>query len=85
MSNADLSRLTPQQQQEVVARVKMQAQNAANQELLMKTSEKCFPMCVSSPGATLSNKEQTCLAMCFDRYLEAIQVVEQSVMDRQHQ
>ena len=82
MSMPDLSHLSPEQQQQVIQQVQAQAANAASQEVIQITSKKCFAKCVSSPGGTLSNKEQTCLAMCFDRYLDTIRVVEQTMISR---
>jgi mitochondrial import inner membrane translocase subunit TIM13 len=81
----DLSNLSPEQAQQVMQQVRQQGAMQAQQEILQSSSKKCFNMCVSSPGATLSNREQTCLAMCFDRYLEAMQVVSQSMSDRSNQ
>jgi import inner membrane translocase subunit TIM13 len=85
MSQPDLSNLSPEQAQAVMQQVRQQGAMQAQQEILVSSSKKCFEKCVSRPGATLSNKEQTCLAMCFDRYLETMQVVSQSMADRSNQ
>ena len=82
MSANDLANLSPQQAEQVMQQVKQQGAMQAQQEILVSSSKKCFDKCVSRPGATLSNKEQTCLAMCFDRYLETMQVVQQAMQDR---
>ena len=85
MSQQDLSNLSPEQAQQVMQQVRQQGAMQAQQEILVSSSKKCFEKCVTRPGATLSNKEQTCLAMCFDRYLETMQVVSQSMSDRSNQ
>lgn len=43
-----------------------------HQEVLLQSlNEKCFKMCVSTPGSSLDNSQQKCLAKCTDRYIEA--------------
>ena len=32
--------------------------------------DKCFKVCVTSPGGSLSGSEQKCLSRCMDRYQE---------------
>ena len=85
MSQPDFSNLSPEQAQQVMQQVRQQGAMQAQQEVLVSSSKMCFDKCVKKPGATLSNKEQTCLAMCFDRYVEAMQVVSQSMSDRSNQ
>ena len=81
----DMNNLSTEQRQAVMQQIAQNAGQAAMQELLSTASHKCFDKCVTSPGATLSNKEQTCLAMCYDRYVQSIEVVKQGIMDRQNQ
>ena len=57
-------------------------QAAAVNELLELVNSSCYKKCVTSPGSTLSNKEQTCLAMCFDRFLDVQQIVVNAVNNR---
>ncbi|KIK80968.1 hypothetical protein PAXRUDRAFT_833202 [Paxillus rubicundulus Ve08.2h10] len=52
------------------------------QELMNKTNEKCFAKCVLKPGTSLSSSEETCLARCMDRYMEAFNVVSRSYTQR---
>ncbi|CAD5112611.1 DgyrCDS1824 [Dimorphilus gyrociliatus] len=51
-------------------------------ELLQKLSDKCFKKCVTSPGTSLGNSEQKCIAMCVDRYLDSWNVVSKSYVQR---
>lgn len=80
-----MNNLTTEQRQAVMQRVAQETGQAVMQELITTVSHKCFDKCVTSPGVTLSNKEQTCLAMCYDRYVQSIEVVKQGIMDRQNQ
>jgi len=53
------------------------------QELLVQTiNEKCFKMCVSSPGSSLDTAQQKCLAKCVDRYVEAWNCVSKTVTNK---
>ncbi|EAU83058.2 hypothetical protein CC1G_13534 [Coprinopsis cinerea okayama7 len=40
-------------------------------ERLQNSTEKCYARCIVTPGNDLSNKDKTCLASCFDKYLQA--------------
>lgn len=54
-----------------------------HQELLLQTlNEKCFKMCVTSPGTSLDGSQQKCLAKCVDRYIEAWNSVSRAVTNK---
>jgi import inner membrane translocase subunit TIM13 len=38
------------------------------QEFYQTVRDKCFKICVTSPGSSLSSSEQKCLGRCMDRY-----------------
>jgi hypothetical protein len=38
------------------------------QEFYQTVRDKCFKLCVTSPGGSLSGSEQKCLGRCMDRY-----------------
>lgn len=38
------------------------------QEFYQTVRDKCFKICVTSPGGSLSSGEQKCLGRCMDRY-----------------
>lgn len=42
--------------------------------------DKCFKVCVTSPGGALSGSEQKCLSRCMDRYQDATNVVTKAVV-----
>ncbi|KIL67481.1 hypothetical protein M378DRAFT_159294 [Amanita muscaria Koide BX008] len=52
------------------------------QELMNKGTEKCFAKCVTKPGSSLSNSEQTCLDRCLDRYMDAFTLVSRTYIGR---
>ena len=84
-SMPDMNNLTTEQRQAVMQQIAQNAGQAAMQELLQKVSDKCFVKCVTSPGVALSNKEQICLAIGYDKYVQSLEVVKQGIMDRQNQ
>ena len=81
MDPAALNNLSPEQAEGVIQQIKQNAATAANQEIIQNATKMCYLRCVPSPGAVLSKKEEGCLAMCFDRYLETMQVVSQALQD----
>ncbi|EIM90849.1 uncharacterized protein STEHIDRAFT_165331 [Stereum hirsutum FP-91666 SS1] len=52
------------------------------QELMNKTNEKCYAKCVTKPSTSLSGSEETCLARCLDRYMEAFNIVSRAYTTR---
>jgi len=52
------------------------------QELVNKAGERCYAKCVTKPGDSLSSSEQTCLTRCFERYMEAFNVVSRTYIAR---
>ncbi|KAH9481538.1 Mitochondrial import inner membrane translocase subunit TIM13 [Psilocybe cubensis] len=52
------------------------------QELINKAGDRCFLKCVTKPGESLSSSEQTCLARCLDRYMEAFDIVSRTYTAR---
>ncbi|KAI9567295.1 Tim10/DDP family zinc finger-domain-containing protein [Boletus coccyginus] len=59
------------QKEAVMNAIRAEINLATAQELITKTSEKCFAKCVPKPGGSLTSSEETCLTRCMDRYLEA--------------
>lgn len=50
-----------------------------------KITDKCYVKCIVKPGPKLDNNDQTCLAKCMDRYLDAMTVVSQTMAARSQQ
>ncbi|KAH8981602.1 Tim10/DDP family zinc finger-domain-containing protein [Lactarius hatsudake] len=59
----------------VMASVRNELALANAQELINKTNDKCFAKCVTKPSTSLSSSEETCLSRCFDRYMEAFNII----------
>ncbi|KIJ14208.1 hypothetical protein PAXINDRAFT_116228 [Paxillus involutus ATCC 200175] len=70
------------QKEAVMNSVRSEIALANAQELMNKTNEKCFAKCVLKPGTSLSSSEETCLARCMDRYMEAFNIVSRSYTQR---
>eukprot|EP00241_Pyramimonas_parkeae_P009115 CAMPEP_0114250006 /NCGR_PEP_ID=MMETSP0058-20121206/14464_1 /TAXON_ID=36894 /ORGANISM="Pyramimonas parkeae, CCMP726" /LENGTH=83 /DNA_ID=CAMNT_0001363627 /DNA_START=48 /DNA_END=299 /DNA_ORIENTATION=+ len=66
----------------IMQQVQAEAENAYIQELFTSVREKCIDKCISRPGSSLSSSEQTCLARCCDRYIEATKVVSGVILKR---
>mmetsp|Transcript_24188 Transcript_24188/g.49006 ORF Transcript_24188/g.49006 Transcript_24188/m.49006 type:complete len:86 (+) Transcript_24188:53-310(+) len=82
MSNP-LSQLTPEQRQAVM----MQAQNEANQQIMQQMMDQmtkgCFKRCAGVSGDRLDSKEQACMAVCQDRFLDVRAQVTEALQKRQ--
>ncbi|KAE9551122.1 hypothetical protein FO519_005657 [Halicephalobus sp. NKZ332] len=77
-----LKKLTPEQQTQVIAGVKQQAAIANAQNLITDLSEKCTQKCITAPGSSLSGSEKQCLQRCMDRFMDAWNVVSQTLQKR---
>ncbi|KIY96356.1 import inner membrane translocase subunit Tim13 [Monoraphidium neglectum] len=53
------------------------------QEFYQTVRDKCFKVCVTSPGSSLSSGEQKCLSRCMDRYQDATNVVTKAIVGMQ--
>ncbi|KAF8433370.1 Tim10/DDP family zinc finger-domain-containing protein [Boletus edulis BED1] len=73
------------QRDTVLNAIRAEINLATAQELISKTSEKCFAKCVTKPGTSLSSSEETCLSRCMDRYLEAFNIVSRTLTSRANQ
>ena len=67
---------------DLMGRVQAELNARHIQEIAQTVSEKCFVKCVTRPSTTLSSSEQSCLARCMDRYIEAISVVMKTLSER---
>uniref|UniRef100_M4C105 Mitochondrial import inner membrane translocase subunit n=1 Tax=Hyaloperonospora arabidopsidis (strain Emoy2) TaxID=559515 RepID=M4C105_HYAAE len=67
---------TPQQKTELVNR------QQALQELTQNLQEKCFDKCISRPSGKLDGKQQNCLALCINRYIDTMKVVSEAMVQR---
>ncbi|CAB3407270.1 unnamed protein product [Caenorhabditis bovis] len=77
-----LKKLSPEQQEQVIAGVKQQAALSNAQNLVTDISEKCTNKCITSPGTSLSNGEKQCLQRCMDRFMESWNLVSQTLQKR---
>ncbi|EWM22746.1 hypothetical protein NSK_005889 [Nannochloropsis salina CCMP1776] len=75
-------KLTPDQQEAVIHKFRAEMAAQAMQELVQKMTDKCFSKCTGKSGNRLDSKEQNCVAMCMDRYIETMNVVQHSLSER---
>ncbi|GBC01827.1 hypothetical protein RclHR1_04350003 [Rhizophagus clarus] len=68
--------------QAVMDQVRNELALANAQELINKINEKCFSKCITKPGNKLESSEQTCVAKCMDRYMEAWNIVSRAYISR---
>ncbi|CAH0488602.1 unnamed protein product [Peronospora farinosa] len=78
----DGANFTPQQKAELVNRVRSEVQQQALQELTQNLQEKCFDKCISRPNGKLDGKQQNCLALCINRYIDTMKVVSEAMVQR---
>ncbi len=92
-----LKKLSPEQQNQVIAGVKQQAALANAQSLItvcpdpsrisscltaQDLSEKCTAKCLTNPGNALSGTEKQCLQRCMDRFMDSWNLVSQVLQKR---
>ncbi|KAF5359642.1 hypothetical protein D9756_003180 [Leucocoprinus leucothites] len=68
--------------EQIMNQIKTELALVQAQELITKTNEKCFAKCITKPGTSLSNAEQTCLSRCIDRYMDAFNLVSKTYVSR---
>ncbi|KAH7491543.1 hypothetical protein PRIC1_003046 [Phytophthora ramorum] len=78
----DGASFTPQQKAELVNRVRAEVNQQAMQELTQNVQEKCFDKCITRPNGKLDGKQQNCLALCINRYIDTMKVVSEAMAQR---
>ena len=73
---------TPQQQDAYLAQMKQQVQAQFMQDLIHKVTDQCYKKCTTPSGDGLTSREKGCMANCMDRYMETMQVVNESLSAR---
>ncbi|KNB44590.1 mitochondrial import inner membrane translocase subunit TIM13-like protein [Blastocystis sp. subtype 4] len=78
-----MSEYSPEELQQALQNVRNELNQGHMQEIMkvwdMSVQEKCFNICLTSPGASLSNKDKTCLGNCVDRYIDTMQEVSKAL------
>merc|ERR1712216_429467 len=73
-------RMDGQNSEAVMHQVQSELANAYAQEFFTTVREKCFAKCIPKPGTSLSSGEQTCIARCTDRYVDATRAISNVVL-----
>lgn len=66
----------------VCVQVRAEVQQQALQELTQNLQEKCFDKCLARPSGKLDSKQQNCLALCINRYIDTMKVVSEAMVQR---
>ncbi|CAM9425784.1 unnamed protein product [Ectocarpus sp. 12 AP-2014] len=70
-----------EQQQAIIQQLQEQVQAKALQELMTQMTDQCFNRCAkTSSGDRISSSEQGCLAMCMDRYMDTMGLVNKAMV-----
>mmetsp|Transcript_7847 Transcript_7847/g.23700 ORF Transcript_7847/g.23700 Transcript_7847/m.23700 type:complete len:80 (+) Transcript_7847:423-662(+) len=67
---------------ELMARVETEMQANFSQNIVQIVTDRCFEKCVYSPGKELSNKEKDCTSKCMDRFIDAMNVISDTLRNR---
>mmetsp|Transcript_4185 Transcript_4185/g.8071 ORF Transcript_4185/g.8071 Transcript_4185/m.8071 type:complete len:89 (+) Transcript_4185:196-462(+) len=78
-----LNQLSPEKQQAVIRQLAMQAQQEALSNMMEKMTEVCFKKCAGTSGDKLDSREQSCLALCQDRFFDSKAQVTEALQKRQ--
>uniref|UniRef100_K3WST5 Mitochondrial import inner membrane translocase subunit n=1 Tax=Globisporangium ultimum (strain ATCC 200006 / CBS 805.95 / DAOM BR144) TaxID=431595 RepID=K3WST5_GLOUD len=78
----DQQNFTAAQKNELIMRVRSEVQQQALQELTQNLQEKCFDKCITRPAGKLDSKQQNCLALCINRYIDTMKVVSEAMVQR---
>ncbi|CAB1114097.1 unnamed protein product [Ectocarpus sp. 4 AP-2014] len=70
-----------EQQQAIIQQLQEQVQAKALQELMTQMTDQCFNRCAkTSSGDRINSSEQGCLAMCMDRYMDTMGLVNKAMV-----
>ncbi|GAB9465554.1 hypothetical protein Gpo141_00002960 [Globisporangium polare] len=78
----DQQNFTAAQKNELIMRVRSEVQQQALQELTQNLQEKCFDKCLTRPSGKLDSKQQNCLALCINRYIDTMKAVSEAMVQR---
>ena len=68
--------------QQSIKVLQLQAQIEQQEMLIQTINDKCFKMCIQTPGATVDSSQQKCLGRCIDRYVDAWNSISRSVTNK---
>ncbi|MCJ1246003.1 protein translocase subunit [Trapelia coarctata] len=59
----------------VMEQIRQEAAIEQARRLIEKMNELCFDKCIPTPGTSLSKKEEGCISMCMEKYIDTRNVV----------
>ncbi|KAF5367049.1 hypothetical protein D9758_004052 [Tetrapyrgos nigripes] len=66
----------------IMTQVRTELAQANAQQLVNNMNERCYKACITKPGTSLSGSEETCLARCLDRFMDAFNIVSRTYTAR---
>ncbi|KAL6716984.1 protein translocase subunit [Lecanora helva] len=62
----------------------VQQETAMNnfQKLFERINHHCFEKCIPAPGSSLSKKDESCISMCMDKYMQTWNTVSRQYISR---
>tara|TARA_B110000971_G_C19900226_1_gene449580 strand:+ start:757 stop:999 length:243 start_codon:yes stop_codon:yes gene_type:complete len=78
----DMSKLSPEESQQIVQKMEQEVAGQQLQTTIQSITSLCFKKCAGTSGEKLESREQQCSALCMDRYMDAMQVVVNSMQKK---
>ncbi|KAK2733431.1 protein translocase subunit [Myotisia sp. PD_48] len=66
----------------VLQRLQQETAISNVRQLMQKINENCFEKCISSPGSSLSSKDQACLSACTEKYVSLWNAISRAYISR---
>eukprot|EP01026_Neomeris_dumetosa_P076329 TRINITY_DN81826_c0_g1_i1.p1 TRINITY_DN81826_c0_g1~~TRINITY_DN81826_c0_g1_i1.p1 ORF type:complete len:110 (+),score=4.71 TRINITY_DN81826_c0_g1_i1:49-330(+) len=66
--------------QQVMQDIQQQMGAMHLQEYMTSMRDKCFKVCIQKPSNKLQSSEQQCLSKCIDNYMQATEIVTNSLI-----
>ena len=83
MDPQQLANLTPAQQQMLMQRMQAELHQQQVTDTVQQVTERCTQRCAGTSGDRLDKREQGCMSLCMDRYVDTMGEVQKALMARQ--
>mmetsp|Transcript_13945 Transcript_13945/g.20669 ORF Transcript_13945/g.20669 Transcript_13945/m.20669 type:complete len:87 (+) Transcript_13945:31-291(+) len=76
--------ITQDQADQLLNQARFESEQANVQEMASKLTQKCFSKCAKTyKGNRLDSSEQSCIALCMDRYMDVFSLVNKAIVERE--
>ncbi|KAK0646559.1 Tim10/DDP family zinc finger-domain-containing protein [Cercophora newfieldiana] len=69
----------------IIRQVLVESNTNNSRQLFERANEHCFDKCVPKPGSSMSSSETTCASLCMEKYINAWNKVNQTLLQRLQQ